>query len=358
MAEGIVDTLEAVEIHAKDAEAVACTHMVELVLQLLAEAPPVRKLGERIVLRHVGDLGLRLVARGDVKICRDPASTRHRRMNDRYSAAVRGVEGVIVLRAAFHHQLLVCVQLRRAVRGEIALTRNHVDELGHHHAGLELVLRNREQRAKRLIDHDQPMFCVEHAQPLRHVVQCRVQLHVLGAQLFFLLDQQVVLPLQACIEAFDLRHRAAPLAQIADGVDLEGVQIRAQRLAGGFDRNAQARRGLQIGFPALCQRAGMRRLRTLQKLRDRAAGGELLLRALAQLRGELIGFDDQAVLRDEEGLVLAGNVEGVPDRLRQGFLIVRGLAPSAAGVPHTSEHRCLPRSSGEAGFSSDRLTYI
>ena len=69
MAERIVDALEAVEIEEHDRELVAAP---ERLLHLVLEQHAVRQIGERVVARHVHDLGLGLPALGDVFIGRDP----------------------------------------------------------------------------------------------------------------------------------------------------------------------------------------------------------------------------------------------------------------------------------------------
>ena len=71
MAERIVDALEAVEIEEHDRELFAAA---ERLLHLVAEQHAVRQIGERVVARHVHDLGLGLPALGDVFIGHDHAA--------------------------------------------------------------------------------------------------------------------------------------------------------------------------------------------------------------------------------------------------------------------------------------------
>ena len=67
MAENVVDLLEAIEIEAEDGEALArAARLVERQLQALVERRPVRQVGQGVVMRHMGDPLLRLLALGDV----------------------------------------------------------------------------------------------------------------------------------------------------------------------------------------------------------------------------------------------------------------------------------------------------
>ena len=60
MAEGIVDRLEAIEIDQQQREALALPPLPRQRISMwLAQQHPVGKAGERIVMRHVGDLVLR-----------------------------------------------------------------------------------------------------------------------------------------------------------------------------------------------------------------------------------------------------------------------------------------------------------
>ena len=85
MAERIVDALEAVEIEEHDRELVAAA---ERLFHLVAEQHAVRQIGERVVARHVHDLGFGLPAFGDVLVGRDPAAVRSRTVQARDHASV------------------------------------------------------------------------------------------------------------------------------------------------------------------------------------------------------------------------------------------------------------------------------
>ena len=75
MAERIVDALEAVEVEEHDRELFAAA---ERLLHLVAEQHAVRQIGQRVVARHVHDLGLGLAALGDVFIGHDHAAVGRR----------------------------------------------------------------------------------------------------------------------------------------------------------------------------------------------------------------------------------------------------------------------------------------
>ena len=67
MAENVVDLLEAIEIEAEDGEALArAARLVERRRQVLVERRAVRQIGQGVVMRHMGDPLLRLLALGDV----------------------------------------------------------------------------------------------------------------------------------------------------------------------------------------------------------------------------------------------------------------------------------------------------
>ena len=71
MAEHVVDALEAVEIEEHDGELVAAAQRL---LHLVLEQHAVRQIGQRVVPRHVHDLGFGLAALGDIFIGRHPAA--------------------------------------------------------------------------------------------------------------------------------------------------------------------------------------------------------------------------------------------------------------------------------------------
>ena len=85
MAERVVDALEAVEIEEHDGKPVAAG---ERLLHLVLEQDAVRQIGQRVVPRHMHDLGFGLAALGDILVSGDAAAVFGRRVEARHHAAV------------------------------------------------------------------------------------------------------------------------------------------------------------------------------------------------------------------------------------------------------------------------------
>jgi hypothetical protein len=88
MAERVVHLLELVEIETQHRDGVAALHRSEMAVKLLAQEHAVGQRGQRIVMRHVGDLLLGLPLLGDVLMDGDPAAVGHRLARDRDEAPV------------------------------------------------------------------------------------------------------------------------------------------------------------------------------------------------------------------------------------------------------------------------------
>ena len=91
MAERIVHRLEAVEVEASTETAPVRREAREGRLHVLVEQHAVRQIGQRVMMRHVGDAGLGPAPLGNVLIGRDPAAVGHRLMRHREGAAVRQI---------------------------------------------------------------------------------------------------------------------------------------------------------------------------------------------------------------------------------------------------------------------------
>ena len=78
MAERIVDGLEVVEVEQVRGHDLAALDAPQRVLEPLVEQHAVGQAGQRIVQRHVGDLGLRAALLGDVVMRGDGAAVGHR----------------------------------------------------------------------------------------------------------------------------------------------------------------------------------------------------------------------------------------------------------------------------------------
>jgi hypothetical protein len=119
-----------------------------------------------------------------------------------------------------------------------------LDDVPQRCAGLHLVRGLAVHLREAVVGDHHALLGVEHGKPLKHVREGRVQLGVLRLQVFLVLQQQRALALQ-------LLCRRLPPAQIADGVDVEALEPRAERLAGDLDGNCRTRGRPQFRLPAL-----------------------------------------------------------------------------------------------------------
>ena len=76
-----------IEIEAKHRELLAALNAAQCLLHLLAKEHAVGQVGQRIVMRQIGDLRLGLAHLGDVLVGRDPAAVGHRLIGDAKRAA-------------------------------------------------------------------------------------------------------------------------------------------------------------------------------------------------------------------------------------------------------------------------------
>ena len=226
VAEGIVDVLEVIEIEQVRGHNLAALGVRDRMLQPLVEQSAIGQSGQGVMVGHMGDLGLRPPLLGDILTRTDRAAVGHRlyRYGNAAPVAELAVELAEMSVIAFA-QHGVDDRLRRHIRQQLvanAMSNDLKQRCPKRHlVGGELI----DFRIAAIAE-DKPLVGIEHGKPLCDVVQCRVQLDILGPQLLFLHFQQVVLLLEACIEIFDLRRRPASFAQIPDCVDLELVQNR------------------------------------------------------------------------------------------------------------------------------------
>ena len=85
MSQRIVDALEAVEIEEHDRQLVAAG---QCFFHLVLEQDAIGQIGQRVMARHVHDLGFGLPALGDVLIGRHPAAVGSRAVQTRHHPAV------------------------------------------------------------------------------------------------------------------------------------------------------------------------------------------------------------------------------------------------------------------------------
>jgi hypothetical protein len=88
MAKRIIDALEVIEIEAKDGEAFAALHSLELVLDPLAQEHAIGQIGQGIMPRHVRDLRFRPLPFRDVLMGRKPSAVGHGLVGNRHDPAV------------------------------------------------------------------------------------------------------------------------------------------------------------------------------------------------------------------------------------------------------------------------------
>jgi hypothetical protein len=85
MAKRIVDALEPIEIEKHHRDAIA---PAKRLFHLILEQHAIGQIGQRVVPRHMDDLGLGLAAFGDIFVGRDPAAIRGRAIQTGDDAAV------------------------------------------------------------------------------------------------------------------------------------------------------------------------------------------------------------------------------------------------------------------------------
>ena len=159
----------------------------ERLLHLVAEQHAVRQIGERVVPRHVHDLGFGLAALGDVLVGRDPAAVRGRAVETRHHAAVDELVASAV-RCAL--SLMSCARSANncvhGLVGVIAAGDADFEHFSKAHARPDPFARQPEDFQEAPIDDLEPVLRIVKAQALRHVFQRGVEQQVGFAQAPFL----------------------------------------------------------------------------------------------------------------------------------------------------------------------------
>jgi hypothetical protein len=176
--------------------------------QTIAQQHPIGHAGQRIVARHVLDLGQRLAVLGDVVVRRDPAAVGHRPVMNRDRAAVLQRAERVRWLVGDRDRIAPC-QIRLAGHLRHAARRiTVVHDLAQRGAGAHLFDRQPVHLGVALVAHDEPLLAVEEAQPLRHVVDGGVKAKPLGLVLGLLARQQCHQPLQRKTPQRQRQHRA------------------------------------------------------------------------------------------------------------------------------------------------------
>ena len=89
MAERVVDALELVDVDIEHRQLLARPYRLERLFQPLAKQDPVRQVGQRVVMRQMGDLLVGALALGDVLDGRDPSAALQRPVDDLDRPAAR-----------------------------------------------------------------------------------------------------------------------------------------------------------------------------------------------------------------------------------------------------------------------------
>ena len=172
MAERIVHGLEMIEIEAMHGKAAAGLDALEGILEMLAEQHAVWQVREHVMARQMRDLGFGAPALGDVLVHRDPAAVLHRTLRHRDDTAIHqllgeggGLAGVD--RGRRRHLLRIGnggVADARAIILDRLEQRPRLGQFGGERVHLHIGL----------VADDQLLLGIEHAQPVRHVVQGNV----------------------------------------------------------------------------------------------------------------------------------------------------------------------------------------
>ena len=179
MAERVVDVLEVIEIEAQHRELVARLRPAQSLLELLVEQHAVRQIGQRVMARHVRDLGLRLQPFGDVLEGRDPAAALHRLVDDADGATEPGddLAGRAALARVGHEAREEFARIALPLALGL-LFPQHVDE----QAAGERNVGAAEHRRVALVEELDLAVRIEHAQSLRHVLERGIQHDLLASQ--------------------------------------------------------------------------------------------------------------------------------------------------------------------------------
>ena len=289
-------------------EAAARLDAVERVLEMLAEQHAIGQVGQHVVARQMRDLGLGAPPLGDVLVHRDPAAVLHRALRHRDDPAVHQFlgEGRGLARrgsrspppSARDWQWRRCRSSRDSCRSPAA------DVPGSASSGVQRV-----HLHIGLVADDQLLLGVEHAQPVRHVVQRDVDAAVELLELDLACDQLDGVVLEHLDGA---RHRADLVAIVARRNDGRGVVARKpDHRLGDAGRAATARGASWQARSGRSERSPRRRDNSTHTASDFAVALTKAMASCASCEPELAVVLDQPL--DAVGDM--GVVVGLLDRL-------------------------------------------
>ena len=177
MTERIIDIFEMVEVEAQHRDLLISSDAAERLFQGFGQHGPIRKVGQRIVARHVRDLRLGLAPFGDVFVGRHPSAALHRVVGYPQHAAVRRFHdfGIPLAISRLRHD---AVEELVGIAGKIPRRLSVLEQIKQR-APLKELGRDAHQFTVTLIEQNDASGSIEHAQPLRHVLQSGVQKHLL-----------------------------------------------------------------------------------------------------------------------------------------------------------------------------------
>ncbi|MHC2438586.1 hypothetical protein ACVMB0_005961 [Bradyrhizobium sp. USDA 4451] len=238
MAERVVDPLELVDIDIVDRE-FAHPGLPQQLFRVALEQRPVRQIGQRIVMREIFDPRLRTPPIGDVLERGGPAAVRCALVDQADAAAVgrhdQGVPDLVTPGIGEAGAVGVDIADERAERlamqDQVAQMASGFDDVGRQAEHVDILL---------VADHE-PRRSVEQQQPLRHGVDCGVEVLALLGQPAL---RRIVLPLQLTHDQEHHhdhdQHRQHRGTELQLGLGAPVLQ-RAGGLRGGEDQDRKVR---------------------------------------------------------------------------------------------------------------------
>ena len=322
MAVEIVDALEMVEVDEQHGHQVAACHQIHRVLHPLPELHAVGQVGQRVMTGEMTDAGFGPPLLGDVLMGRDPAAVGQRVVDHRDHPPVLKFDRVDrVLPPGGQLEpppdIRLAASLRRETMGEAIAQDVHQRRAGNHHLGRQAV-----EIGEALVADDQLLLRIEHAEALRHVVDRRLEAHVLARQLGLPPFQRLD-PVAFLGDVLVGRHPGAvggPLPPDPDDPSAAEHRLRLKGVAGAERGQARpfANRHL-AGGPALVIAGGDARK---EHLEQRHADDDLVPVEVIKVDEALVPEDEAEVGIEQAeavGHAVEGRIEALVLRLEVGL---------------------------------------